>query len=68
MRDMDRNLRTCMAKPSIYEWLRSKPRQVERLAALIREVDGGHTLAAAELAEALVSRGVTVQLDHRGEL
>jgi UDP-N-acetylglucosamine:LPS N-acetylglucosamine transferase len=31
---------------------------IDRLAALIREVDGGHTLGAAALAEALTERGV----------
>lgn len=39
---------------------------VERLAALIREVDGGHSLGAAALAEALVKRGVTIQLTPLG--
>lgn len=36
------------------------PRQIEALAALIREVDGEHSLGAAALAEALVARGVRV--------
>ena len=33
---------------------------ITRVAALIRDVDGGHTLGAAQLAEALVERGVTI--------
>lgn len=36
------------------------PRQIEALAALIREVDGKHSLGAGALAEALVDRGVRV--------
>lgn len=36
------------------------PRQIEALAALIREVDSSHDLGAAALAEALVGRGVRV--------
>lgn len=32
----------------------------ERMAALIREVDGDHTLGAAALADALLSRGVSL--------
>lgn len=32
--------------------------QIGRLAALIREVDGSHSMGAAALAEALVERGV----------
>lgn len=39
---------------------------VERLAALIREVDGDHSLGAAALAEELVKRGVTIQLTPHG--
>ncbi|SKY96894.1 Uncharacterised protein [Mycobacteroides abscessus subsp. bolletii] len=39
---------------------------VERLAALIREVDGDHSLGPAALAEELVKRGVTVQLSPHG--
>mgnify|MGYP001546571068 CR=1 FL=1 len=35
------------------------PAHVESLAALIREVDGDHTMGAARLAEALMARGVT---------
>lgn len=35
---------------------------VTRLAALIREVDGGHSLGAAALAEALIDRGVGFRL------
>lgn len=31
---------------------------IAQLAALIREVDGGHNLGAAALAEALIDRGV----------
>lgn len=31
---------------------------IDRLAALIREVDGNHTLGASALAEALTERGV----------
>ncbi|QFS94623.1 hypothetical protein FIV07_28010 (plasmid) [Mycobacterium sp. THAF192] len=34
---------------------------VATLAALLREVDGNHTLGAAALAEALVKRGVTIE-------
>ncbi|AMU76028.1 hypothetical protein [Mycobacteroides abscessus] len=34
---------------------------VDHLAALLREVDGDHSLGAAALAEKLVKRGVTVQ-------
>lgn len=33
---------------------------VTTLAAVIREVDGSHSLGAAELAEALVERGVRI--------
>lgn len=33
---------------------------ITRVAALIRDVDGSHTLGAAQLAEALVERGVTM--------
>lgn len=33
---------------------------ITTLAALIREVDGSHSLGAAELAEALAERGVTM--------
>ncbi|CAN3132292.1 hypothetical protein ACNUDN_30655 [Mycobacterium sp. smrl_JER01] len=33
---------------------------ITTLAAVIRDVDGAHRLGAAELAEALVSRGVTI--------
>lgn len=36
----------------------SKPERVNRLAAIIREVDGNHDLGAAALAEALIERGV----------
>lgn len=35
------------------------PNQVESLAALIREVDGDHSMGAAQLAEALMARGVS---------
>lgn len=38
----------------------ANPRQIETLAALIREVDGKHSLGAAALAEALAARGVRV--------
>lgn len=38
-----------------------KGQVVDHLAALIREVDGDHSLGAAALAEELVKRGVTVQ-------
>jgi len=33
---------------------------IDTVAALIRDVDGSHTLGAAQLAEALVERGVTM--------
>lgn len=33
--------------------------EINELAGLIREVDGDHTLGAAELAEALIDRGVS---------
>lgn len=33
--------------------------EIQDLAALIREVDGDHTMGASALAEALVDRGVT---------
>lgn len=36
-------------------------RDVQALAALIRRVDGNHSLGAAELAEELVAHGVTVR-------
>ncbi|WP_170978314.1 hypothetical protein [Mycobacteroides abscessus] len=36
-------------------------REVQALAALIRRVDGNHSLGAAELAEQLVAHGVTVR-------
>lgn len=35
--------------------------EINALAALIREIDGNHTLGAAALAEALVNRGVTIR-------
>lgn len=34
--------------------------EIDTPAALIREVDGKHTMGAAELAEALIGRGVTL--------
>lgn len=34
---------------------------ISTLAAVIREVDGNHSLGAAALAEALVARGVTLE-------
>jgi uncharacterized membrane protein YebE (DUF533 family) len=34
--------------------------RVASLAALLREIDGDHTLGAGALAEALIARGVTV--------
>lgn len=39
---------------------------VERLAALISEVDGDHSLGAGALAEELVKRGVTIQPTPNG--
>lgn len=38
---------------------------ITALAALIREVDGSHSLGAAALAEALVRRGVTINRNGR---
>ena len=38
--------------------------EAQRLAALIREVDGNHDLGAAALADALLARGVTVAASH----
>lgn len=39
----------------------ARTEDVARLAALIREVDGDHSLGAAALAEALIDRGVRVE-------
>lgn len=38
----------------------SATRQANALAALIREVDGGHSLGASALADALIAKGVRV--------
>lgn len=35
------------------------PAQVDSLAALIREIDGDHSMGASRLAEALMARGVS---------
>ncbi|WP_131722473.1 hypothetical protein [Mycolicibacterium conceptionense] len=40
----------------------AEPSLVDTLAALLREVDGSHSLGAAALAEELVKRGVTIEV------
>jgi hypothetical protein len=41
---------------------------IDRLAALIREVDGNHTLGASALAEALIDAGVYAPSDDMADL